>query len=149
MKLFADPASEVQLAACEYAEKAKDPKLVPVVLGVLKAATDDWQFRAAASAARALNARRDRMHILVNRLDEDAMTARFLSVLVDDVVANTTGYGYSSDQSNGKGQACKKAWREFLAQHETRLLAGKRFRLDDPAFPVKKLFPGYTFYPTP
>ena len=95
----------------------------------------------------ALGAEKERLRILVSRLDDEAVAARCLSDLVSSVIADTSGYGSPSKIDAATGAACKKAWERFLDQHGEALASGKRFKLADPAVPLKDLFPGYTFYP--
>jgi hypothetical protein len=143
--LVVDSDVDVQIAACHLAEKLKAPELREPVLKVLRTAREHWQIDAASRAALALGAPRERLRILVSRLDEEEVAARCLGHLVDSVLTSTGGYGSPTKLETATGRACKKEWQRFLGKHIERLAEGKKFKLSDPGVPLAKLFPGYKF----
>ena len=142
-----DRDSNVQIAACHVAERIKAPELREPVLAALRTAKVYWLLHAASNAAHALGAERQRIHILAERLDDEGVAAWCLQHLVDNVVANTSGYSSRTQVDAATGRVCKKAWERFLRDRAGALAAGKRFKLSDPSVPFKELFPGFTFYP--
>ncbi len=147
--LVTDRDVDVQIAACHIAARLKAPELREPVLAALRTAKEDWHLNAAGNAALALGARRERLDILAGRLDDEAVSARCLHALVDNVVADTNGYGSPTKVDAATGSACKQAWEQFLGKHGDAVAAGKKFKLSDPSVPFDKLFPGFTFYPRP
>jgi hypothetical protein len=145
-RLLGDSNVDVQIVACHLAAKLKTPELREPVLAALRKANEDWLVDAANSAAHALGAERECVRILASRLDDEEVAARCLSHLVSSVLTGTNGYGSRSKLDSATGRACKKAWKQFLDRHAEALAKGKRFKVSDPALPLAKLFPGYTFY---
>ncbi|HEY7310246.1 MAG TPA: hypothetical protein VH643_12860 [Gemmataceae bacterium] len=147
--LFADKNVDVQIAACEVAEKTKDPELREPILRVLASAREDWLFYSANNAAYSLGLRMERIRVLVSRLDEEGMTGPCLDRLVSVVLADLSGYSGLARNSLDVAarRACKAAWLRFLKEHDEELRAGKEFGLADPTLPRKELFPGFTFHP--
>jgi hypothetical protein len=143
--LITDKDVDVAIAACHVAEKTKRSELKGAVLKALAMAREDWLFRAASNAAFALDARWERLEILVSRLDEDGMTKHCLRELLDAVVDKVLGYSGPSDKwTPEEAKACKARWVKFLQEHGKKLKAGQRFLRDDPAvtpdlFPTMKL----------
>jgi hypothetical protein len=146
-RLLADGDVDVRIAACHVAEQLKAPELRQPVLEALKTANEHWLLNAANNAASALGAEKERIRILASRLDDEPIAAECLSSLISTVIADTNGYGHPSKIDAVTGGACKKAWEGFLDRHGEALAAGKKFKLSDPAMPLKELFPGCTFYP--
>jgi hypothetical protein len=144
-ELLGDGDIDVQIAACHVAEKWKAPELREPVLGALKKAREHWQFYAADNAARALGALKERADILVDRLDEEGMTALCLNALVS-LFDTSGGYGHSTELDVETGRACKKAWQQFVAQNAEAIRAGKTFQRTAPGVSMAELFPKYTFY---
>jgi hypothetical protein len=147
--LIEDRDPNVAIAACHVAEKWRAPELRQPVLRTLKTTHEDWLFNAAGNAATAMGARFEAIEILVARLDEEGMTSRCLSSLVDRVLEGLNGYGSQTNLDLETGRACKAAWQRFLARNGEALRAGKKFRLFDPAVPLAELFPRYSFCPPP
>jgi hypothetical protein len=145
--LVTDKDVDVQIAACDVAERLKALELREPGLEALKAANEHWLLNAASNAAFALGAEKERVRILASRLDEEDVAADCLSHLVSAVIADTNGYGSPTKIDEVTGRACKKAWELFLEEHGETLAAGKKFKLGSSALPLKELFPGYTFYP--
>ncbi len=144
--LLVDPDIDVQIAACKIAERWKVPQLREPVLKALRGAREHWHFYHANNAALALGAERERIAILVDRLDEEKMTSECLTHLVC-ILADTNGYGYQTTLDIETSRACKKAWQRFLNSHGDALAAGKKFKMYDPVVPLADLFPRYTFEP--
>jgi hypothetical protein len=143
--LIADKDVDVQIAACHVAEKTKRAELKEPVLKALTTAREQWQFQAASNAAWALDAKWERLNILISRLDDVNVTKHCLNNLLDSVVTNVGGYSGPSDKWTAEeAKACKARWEKFLQDYCKELKAGQRFHRNDPAitpdlFPTMKL----------
>jgi hypothetical protein len=139
--LITDPDLDVQIAARRVAEKVKGPELKQPVLRALAGAKEMWQFRTASSAALALDARWERLEVIVGRMDDPQMTALCLQELVYDVLKNPGGWsGPSEKWTAEEARACKARWVKFLREHGKELRDGKQFPRNDPAI-TPDLFP--------
>jgi hypothetical protein len=143
--LIEDKDVDVQIAACHFAVKWKAAHLRGAVLRTLKSAKEQWLFTGASDAARELGAFKERVEILVDRLDEQGMTVRCLTQLVG-MIEDTNGYGNRTELDVETGKTCKQAWQRFLERNAETIKADRKFKLADPGFPAAELFPQFTFY---
>jgi len=118
--------------ACRIIGRDKLADLKKSVLAILTKATEEWLFRAASNAALALDAKYERIEILVSRLDEPDMMFKCLDAL-KTIFPNTGGGGHSSNiDIAAAGKQIKPKWQAFIEKHKAHLKAGKGFKIPHP-----------------
>jgi hypothetical protein len=145
--LLADADVDVQIAACEVAAKTKAPSLEGPVLEVVASAKDEWLLRARYHAAADLGARLSLIQTLVARLDEEGMTSTCLNYLAGSILTDLSSYSIPTREMLGgkTARTCQAVWWKLLQDHGKALQDGRKFRLADPALPLKELFPEFSF----
>ena len=134
---------DAAIAACRIVARDKLAGLREPVLQVLRTAKEEWLFRAASNAAIALDAKYERLQVLVARLDEPDMLIKCMDGL-KTVFGNTGGGGSNSNiDLAAEGKRVKPQWEAFIKRHEEHLRAGKTFDLPHPEILPEMLPEGY------
>jgi hypothetical protein len=84
--LITDKDVDVQIAACNVAEKLKRPELNELVLKAFGTARERWLWNAASNALWELDAKWERLQTVVSRLDEEGLTKQCLEDLMTNVI---------------------------------------------------------------
>lgn len=123
---------DASIEACRIVGRDKLTHLQEPVLEILRTANEDWLFRAASNAAFALDAKYERIQILISRLDEPNMLFQCLDNL-KTIFDNTGGGGADSNiDLVAAAKKTKPKWEAFVKKHEEYLKAGKTFTLPHP-----------------
>jgi hypothetical protein len=134
---------DASIEACRIIERDKLTDLKEPILAVLRTATEDWLFRAASSAALTIDAKYERIEILVSRLDEPDMMFDCLDAL-KTIFANTGGGGANSNiDISAAARRIKPKWQTFIKEHKADLEAGKTFNLPHPKVTADMFPEGY------
>lgn len=137
-RLLGDVDRDVQIAACQAAERIEETSLVPSVLGAFKMARDPDVVRACDHAAWMLGARFEALQIAADRLDEAEIGNQLRSSLAQ-LLGDTDGHSADA-MSPSQAAAAKARWRAFLAANEPDVRRGVRYSTRDPKI-VPEMFP--------
>ena len=120
---------DASIEACRIIERDKLTDLKEPILAVLRTATEDWLFRAASSAALAIDAKYERIEILVGRLDEPDMMFKCLDAL-KTIFTNTGGGSANSNiDIPAAARRIKPKWQTFIKENKAYLESGETFNL--------------------
>ena len=136
--LLTDADMDVQVPACELAQKLAWSELREPVLKALASAhvfplTDD-----ATNAAIALGARWEALSVWADRLGDPARRGDALGFLIK-LLDWDHGYGIDSNMGAATADALRARWRAFLGTHRAEIESGHRYPLGSPD--VRDLFP--------
>jgi hypothetical protein len=137
--LIEDADINVRLAAAQLAQRAKEPSGNAALLRRLAEAPSTWEIDAMAYALAATGGQYEAWQALANRLDEPKLTCKLL-VHLSKVVEGAAGNGWRDELPAGEPARLKERWRAWLAEHETELRTGKRFKVGEAAL-TTDLFP--------
>jgi hypothetical protein len=140
-----DADAGVRIAACRVAWTVKAKEFLEPAVRLARTAKDESEFRAASAAASKQLPRTQWIDLIIARLDEPGMTAHCLSELFS-LVTGYSGFGEKREYAADDGRKLKKRWQQFRSEHEKVLDGDRKWRFDDPQFPVRDLFPGYQFH---
>lgn len=140
--LLSAKAFGVQVAACELAQKIKDPALQQPVLRVLASARLFPLPSDATGAAYFQSLRWEALKFWADCLDDPTRKMDALKY-VTGLVPSGQIYGTDGNYDAATGTALKAQWDTFLTTHRADIHAGKQFSLSDPA--VRALFPPKIF----
>jgi hypothetical protein len=131
---------DASIEACRIVERDKLANLKEPVLEILKTSNEEWLFRAASNTARALDAKYERIQILVSRMDEPDMLFKCLDEL--KTIFDNAGGGSANSNIDlaAAAKRIKPKWTAFIKKHENYLKAGKKFTLPHPEL-TEDMFP--------
>lgn len=134
---------DASIETCRIIERDKLTDLKESILAVLRTATEDWLFRAADNAAFAVDAKYERIEILVSRLDEPDIMFNCLNAL-KTIFTNASGGGANSNiDIPATARLIKPKWQTFIKEHRAYLESGKTFDLPHPKVTADMFPEGY------
>ncbi len=134
-----DADAEVRLAACRAMGRLKAPEFREPLLEILTTTRDHALLCESSAAVRDL-APVQRLRVLVQRLGEKDMSITCLYQLMS-VLKGRPFYEFSGELNEAEASVCKRAWERFIRDHEGELARGRTYAQDDPALPLRELFP--------
>lgn len=124
----------VVLTACMVAGRSGNQRFMKPLLEIVATERDQSLVSSASYAAQKLGANYDLLDAWADRLADEQLCPWALNQLVSIIERNPQAWLDQSGLSNTRGGrlALRRAWKAFLARHETEIRQGKKFKADNP-----------------
>lgn len=144
-RMFKDPDLGVQRAACELAQKIREPMLRESVLAVFAETRHQWVINAARNAAVALGGKTEVVRISAERMHEPDMLSEAMTSFAM-IVKHSGGRGGSTNVSRDEVLEMQRLWLAFVEEQRDEIQEGSLFRIGDPRLKPELFGKACTFH---
>lgn len=143
--LMEDPDLDIRIESCRVAGRSHDPELVPLLVAILRSASDFRLLSTAFNAAHELGAYYEALQVAAERLPEKDQFGDMIGYLAG-IVDGSKGFGADYQQAAPVLVATSGHWQRFLREHRADIARGERFAIGDPRLTPELFPPGFHFW---